>query len=330
MDELIQRIEQVASETEFSGVISIFKDSSALYNKAYGYRDIKTHLPNTTSTVFGIASGTKFFTALGIGVLIDKGLLSLDTTISEISQEYTSFIDENATIQHLLTHTSGIYDYYDEENEPDFEHFFVEIPWYKLETPSDYYPLFKGQSRKFRPGERYSYSNGGYVFLGMLIEKLTGSLYRDFIHEHVLHMANLHRSGFYAFNDLPENTANGYLKDRRTTNIYHLPLRGGGDGGMYTTTDDLCAFWDSLFSHRILSAKLTATYLETRSTFDTASGFGCGIEKRLDDSMFAIMGGDAGVGFDSRYVVPENLTINILSNITNGEEEMRDLILSYY
>ena len=327
--ELIQGIEHVASETEFSGVISIFKDSSTLYNKAYGYRDIKNHLPNTTSTVFGIASGTKFFTALGIGVLIDRGLLSLDTTIGEIAQEYTSFIDEHATIQHLLTHTSGIYDYYDEESNTDFENFFVEITWYKLESPSDYYPLFKGQAMKFRPGERYSYSNGGYVLLGMVIEKLTGSLYRDFIHENVLQVANMHRSGFYAFNDLPENTANGYLKDRRTTNIYHLPLRGGGDGGMYTTTDDLRAFWGSLFSHRILSADLTATFLKTHYTFDAASGYGCGIYKRLDDSMYAIEGGDAGVGFDSRYVVSENLTINILSNITNGDEEMREFILSY-
>ena len=330
MEELIPKIEQLASKTEFSGVVSIFKDSSALFTKAYGYRDIKNHLPNTTSTVFGIASGTKFFTALGIGVLIDQGLLSLGTTVGEIAQECTGFIDKQATVQHLLTHTSGMYDYYDEESEPDFENFFVEIPWYKLEAPSDYLPLFKGRSAKFPPGERYSYSNGGFVLLGMLIEKLTGSLYRDFIREHVLQVANMHRSGFYAFNDLPENTANGYLEDRRTTNIYHLPLRGGGDGGMYTTTDDLRAFWDSLFSHRILSTELTATFLKTHYTFDTASGYGCGIYKRLDNSMFAIEGGDAGVDFSSRYIVPENLTINSLSNITNGEEEMRDLILSYY
>jgi CubicO group peptidase (beta-lactamase class C family) len=330
MEGLIQRIEQVASETDFSGVISISKDSSTLYNKAYGYRDIKNHVPNTTSTLFGIASGTKFFTALGIGVLIDKGLLSLETPIREIDPEYTGFIDEQATIQHLLTHTSGIYDYYDEEVETDFENFFLEIPWYKLETPSDYFPLFQGHTLKFRPGERFSYSNGGFVFLGMLIEKLTGSLYRDFIREHVLQVANMHRSGFYAFNDLPENTANGYLEDRRTTNIYHLPLRGSGDGGMYTTTDDLRAFWDSLFSHRILSTELTATFLKTHYTLDRANGYGCGVYKRLDNNMFAIEGSDAGVGFVSRYVVPENLTINILSNITNGEEEIRDLILKYY
>jgi CubicO group peptidase (beta-lactamase class C family) len=325
MKELISRIEQAASEIEFSGVISIFRDASTMFSKAFGYRDIKNKLPNTTGTLFGIASGTKIFTALGIGVLVDRGVISLETTIGEIEQEYTSFIDEHATIQHLLTHTSGIYDYYDEEIEQDFESFSVAIPWCELETPSDYHPLFKDKAMKFRPGERYSYSNGGYVFLGMLIEKLTGMLYRDFIHEHVLHVANMHKSGFYAFNDLPENTANGYLEDRRTTNIYQLPLRGSGDGGMYTTTDDLRAFWDSLLSNRILSEELTNTFLNTHCTFDDTDGYGCGIYKRLDGSMFSIVGGDAGVGFDSRYLLRGKLTINILSNITNGENGIRDV-----
>jgi CubicO group peptidase (beta-lactamase class C family) len=329
MEELIHRIEQVAAETEFSGVVSIFRDGSLVFSQAFGYRDIKNHLPNTTSTAFGIASGTKFFTALGIGVLIDRGLLSLGTTIGEIAQDFTGFVDEYATIQHLLTHTSGIYDYFDEESEQDFENFSVAIPWYELETPSDYYPLFKDQALKFRPGERFSYSNGGFVFLGMLIEKLTGKLYRDFICENVLQVAGMHRSGFFAFNDLPENTANGYFEDRRTTNIYQLPLRGGGDGGMYTTTDDLRAFWGSLLSCRILSAELTASYLKTHHTFNATKGYACGIHKRLDDSMFAITGSDAGVGCDSRHVVSEKLTINVLSNITDGEEAISDVILSH-
>ena len=262
---------------EFSGVISIFRDGSTLFNQAFGYRDIKNQLPNTTGTIFGIASGTKIFTALGIGVLIDQGRLSLDTAVGEIDASYTGFIDGRATIRQLLTHTSGIYDYYDEEIEQDFDHFSVAIPWSELETPADYYPLLEGQVMKFQPGERYSYSNGGYVFLGMLIEKLTGMLYRDFIREHVLQVANMHRSGFYAFNDLPENTANGYLEDRRTTNIYQLPPRGGGDGGMYTTTEDLRAFWYSLFSNRILSEELTTTYLSTHCTFSDTAGYGCGV-----------------------------------------------------
>ncbi len=329
MDELVSRLVQRASETGFSGVISIFQGASTVFNEAFGYRDIKNKLPNTTRTIFGIASGTKLFTALGIGVLIDQGSISLGTTIKEIDSEYKGFIDGHATIQDLLTHTSGIYDYYDEEIEQDFEHFSVDIPWYELETPSDYYPLFMNKPMKFPPGERYSYSNGGYVFLGMLIERITGRLYRDFIREHVLKPGGMDHSGFYAFNDLPENTANGYLEDRRMTNIYHLPLRGGGDGGMYTTTDDLRSFWDSLFSNRILSAGLTGTYLRTHYRFNDTDGYGCGIYKKLNDSMFSIEGSDAGVGFDSRYLVPEKLTINILSNITNGENAIRDVVLDF-
>jgi len=140
MEALIRSIEQGAAELDFSGVISIFRAASAVFNKAFGYRDIKNRLPNTTSTIFGTASGTKIFTALGIGVLIDQDLLSLGTTVGEIDQAYTGFIDPQATIQHLLTHTSGIYDYYDEEIEQDFDHFSGEIPWSELGMPEEKYP----------------------------------------------------------------------------------------------------------------------------------------------------------------------------------------------
>jgi CubicO group peptidase (beta-lactamase class C family) len=181
---------------------------------------------------------------------------------------------------------------------------------------------------KFRPGERFSYSNGGYVFLGLVIEKLTGGLYRDFISEYVLGAAKMDRSGFYAFNDLPENTANGYLEDRKTTNIYQLPLRGAGDGGMYTTTEDLRKLWASLFSNKILSEQLTNTFLATHSTISDEIGYGCGLYKELDDSVFSIMGVDAGAGFYSRYVPEDKITINILSNITNGEYGVWDFLSS--
>jgi len=330
MNELVNRLEQKASDAEFSGVISIFKDASTVFSKAFGLRDSKNKLPNTTSTIFGIASGTKVFTALGIGVLVDNGMLSLGTKVREIDESYTGFIDENATIQQLLTHTSGIYDYYDEEIEQDFERFSVDIPWYELETPSDYCPLFKNKPMKYSPGERYSYSNGGYVFLGMLIERLSGMLYRDFIHDHVLKVAGMLNSGFFASNDLPENTANGYLEDRRTSNIFHLPLRGGGDGGMYTTTDDLHSFWNSLYSNRILSDELTKEYLRTYCTIRGTDGYGCGIYRRLDDQTFWIAGGDAGVGFVSKCHVHERLIINILSNITNGENGIDSTALGFH
>lgn len=327
MRELIEKIENTASGNDFSGVVSICRGREIIYDKGFGYRDIKNKMPNNTDTVFGIASGTKFFTALGIGVLIDQGKLSLESKMEELFPENTGFIDEKATVLHLLTHTSGIFDYYDEEKEQDYDNFTVEIPWCKLETPGDYYPLFKNEKMKFKAGERYSYSNGGYVFLGILIEKITGKLYRDFITEYVLKPANMKNSGFFAFNCLPANTANGYFEDRTTTNIFQLPIRGGGDGGMYTNSEDLLNLWNNLFSNKILSPELTKIYLEAHHDFGDGFGYGCGMYKKQDNSAFFITGGDAGVGFFSRHLPSEKITINVFSNITNGEEEIVDTLL---
>ncbi len=327
MKNLIMSIRNKIKETEFTGVVSVYDKNRVILNSETGYRDAKNKLTNDVRTKFGIASGTKLFTALGIGTLINQGLISLETTVKEIYRNNHTFIDENATILNLLTHTSGIYDYFDEELIEDFDNFHIDIPWYQLNTPSDYYSLFEGNSMKFQPNYRFSYSNGGYVFLGILIERITGFLYRDFIEEYVLKPANMNNSGFYAFNDLPENTANGYLGDSQTTNIYNVPIRGGGDGGMYTTTEDLRSFWDSLFSHKILSPDLTREYLKTYHQFNDTMGYGCGLYKRLDGSMFSIIGEDAGVGFDSRFIVPDGLTINILSNRTAGADDLRKAIL---
>jgi CubicO group peptidase (beta-lactamase class C family) len=329
VETLANRIEKTVQETDFSGVISVFENDSTVYNRAFGFRNVGENLPNNTNTAFGIASGTKFFTALGIGNLIDRGLISLNTKIRDIDKTFRKFIDEEATILHLLTHTSGVFDYYDEELIQDFDNYFVEIPWFQLETPSDYLSLFENQQMKYLPNQRYSYSNGGFVLLGIIIEKLTGTAYREFILDNILASANMQQSGFHAFNALPKNTASGYKKDRQTTNIYNLPIRGGGDGGMYTTTKDLRSFWQSLFSYNILSEDLTNEFLRTHQKFNNEKGYGCGIYKRLDDTMYSIVGGDAGVGFDSRYMPNRNLTANILSNMTNGEEDLAKIVLEH-
>ncbi len=329
MKTVIEKIEQKAAETDFSGVISIYDEHSVVYNHAFGFRDVSNKLPNNTETIFGIASGTKVFTALGIGKLVDLGMISLNTKMKSIDRTFNTFIDTDATILNLLTHTSGVYDYYDEEIIQDFDNYFVEIPWFQLETPSDYYPLFKNKAMKNFPNEKYSYSNGGFVLLGIIIERISGTTYRDFICDNVLDPAKMKNSGFFAFNELPENTAYGYKKDRKTTNIYNLPIRGGGDGGMYATSEDLRLFWKNLFSYKILSENLTTEYLKTQHKFNDRKGYGCGIYKRLDDTMYSIVGGDAGVGFESRHFPNENLTINILSNTTDGEEEIRNTVMAH-
>ncbi len=328
MVELSERIETEAKRCDFSGVVSIRIGPASTYHKAFGYRDVKNKLRNNIGTKFGIASGTKLFTALGIGVLIDQGRLSLKTTMSEVDRSFHTFIDKQATILQLLTHTSGIYDYYDEEIVTDFENFSVEIPWSRLETPSDYLPLFEGRPMKYSPGTRYSYSNGGFVFLGIIIERVSGMLYRDFMAENVFLPAKMEDSGFYPFNDLPANTANGYLNDGETTNIYNLPIRGGADGGMYTTSLDLESFWNRLLASQILSPALTNTYLKTHCKLNANSGYGCGIYKKLDDSAFYIVGSDAGIGFFSQYCANDGAIVSVLSNRTAGDEPLVQSILA--
>ncbi len=316
-----------AKEENFSGVISIYSNNNEVFNKAFGFRDIPNKIENNTGTKFGIASGTKFITALGIGKLIDTGEIGLRTKITEIFKEKFSFINKEASILNLLNHTSGIYDYYDEDIIDDFDDFYVDIPWYKLTTPSDYLPLFMDKKPKFKPGERFSYSNGGYVFLGAIIEKISSMLYRDFIKEYILMPLSMGNSGFYPLNELPENTANGYKNNRLTTNIYNLPVIGGGDGGMFSNTYDIYNLWVDFFDRKVLSPDLTDEYIKTQSLIDKTRGYGCGIYKTLDNSVYYITGCDAGVDFFS-LCIPESKTIyNIFSNITEGDKGISEFII---
>jgi CubicO group peptidase (beta-lactamase class C family) len=334
LDKLAEKVRMKAEETTFFGAVSIFNGDEPLYEEAFGYADIAEKRPNNVNTRFAIASGTKFFTALGIGTLIDAGRLSLDTTVKEIFGKDLSYVDSRATIVHLLSHTSGIYDYYDEELDIDCENFFVDIPWFKLETPMDYLPLFEGKLPKFTPGDRYSYSNGGYIFLGIILEKITGQLYRDYIHKKVFVPAGMTDPGFFSFTRLPENTAWGYKPNQDgtfDTNIYNLPVRGASDGGLYTTVGDIRRVWDAFLDYEILSEKLTEDYMTPHAVINDRFRYGYGLYMRkfLDMDMVFFGGGDAGVGFDSRYIRGLNLGITVISNITDGEEQIRKVILDH-
>lgn len=334
IDRLIEVVRKQAEETSFTGAVSVFSKNEPLYEEAFGYADIAEKRRNNVNTRFAIASGTKFFTALGIGTLIDKGKLSLDTPVKEIFGKDLTYVDSQATIANLLSHTSGIFDYYDEELDIDWENYFVDIPWFQLETPSDYLPLFDGKVPKFSPGERYSYSNGGYVFLGIIIEKITGQVYRNYIHENVFVPAGMNDSGFFSFTRLPENTAWGYKPNKDgtfDTNIYNLPIRGASDGGMYTTVGDIRRVWKSFHDYKILSEELTEDYMTPHAVINDRFSYGYGVymRKHLDRSMVFFQGGDAGVGFDSRYIREMDLGITVVSNITDGEEQVRKVILDY-
>jgi CubicO group peptidase (beta-lactamase class C family) len=325
-DQLMKTLDASIKEHAFSGVISIRRQGTVLYQRAAGYADRSNKIANTLATRFGIASGTKFFTALAIGKLIEAQKLSFDTKLKDcVALSFPPYAPE-ITIRHLLTHTSGIPDYYDEEKIDDFDTFSVGIPWYALKGPRDYLALLADEPMKFAPGESFSYSNSGYILLGVVIEELTGQRYQDFVEQAIFKPIGMEQSGYFALNKLPENTALGYIEEAEGwhTNVYNLPIIGASDGGAFTTVQDIETLWQAFWGFKILPRALVEIYTQPFVKYETERAhtyYGHGIWMREDTSGNReeyITGCDAGVSFKSIVNRVSGLEISVLSNTTDG------------
>ncbi len=224
-----------------------------------------------------------------------------------------------------MTHTSGIPDYFDEELIADFDNFTVAVPWNLLKGPRDYLQVFPDEPMKFTPGQRFSYSNGGYILLGVIVEELTGMAYRDYVTQQIFQPAGMTRSGFFSFNRLPENTASGYIEDDQgwRTNIYNLPIIGASDGGAYTTAHDLMKMWDAFWACEIISSDLVHLFSQPFFAADTEGqhryyGHGMWIYQTENINEPYITGCDAGVSFESGVIRRNNFLTTVLSNTSNG------------
>jgi CubicO group peptidase (beta-lactamase class C family) len=216
----------------FTGVVRVGDQSWA-----FGYADRAHEIPNTVDTQFGIASGTKGFTRLVV-----HATLPLDLHARELLGDDLPRIDDRVTVEQLLEHTSGIGDYYDEDVQTDFEAYVMTVPVHELATTEDYVKALDGYPQLFEPGTRTKYCNSGYVVLALLAERATGKSFYELVQRHVCEPARMRDTAFFRSDQLPGRAAIGYLSDGRT-NVFHLPLRGSGDGGLYTTLDDLDRFW---------------------------------------------------------------------------------------
>ncbi|NCG25011.1 MAG: serine hydrolase, partial [Actinobacteria bacterium] len=165
------------------------------------------------------------------------------------------------TIETLLAPRSGVGDYLDEEQLGDIDDFILDVSAHTLATPDDYLPQISSHPQVSAPGERFAYNNGGFVMLSIAMERATGARFHDPVRERVFEPAKMTGAGFSRSDDLPANAAFGYVKSGRT-NVFHLPVIGGGDGGAYVTAEDMSAFWIALFDGRLLSNDLAAAMIE--------------------------------------------------------------------
>jgi len=320
MDNLVESVRQVASATGFSGVIRIDKGAHTEVSEAYGLAHRGLQIPNTEDTRFAIASGGKGFTALAVVSLISDGATSLDTAARSVLGDDLPLIADDVTVGHLLEHRSGIGDYIDEENEDlDVNDYVLVSPVHELTTAEAFLAEVDGHPTKFPAGERFSYCNGGYIVLALIAERVAGVAYHDLIIERVLIPAGLTDTAFLRSDEPSGRTALGYLhSDGLRTNILHLPVRGNGDGGIYTTVADMHAFWKAFADGRIVPGEWVGEMTRPHSDVpEEDARYGLGFWLAETGPVVKLVGGDAGVSFYSAHDPVTSSTWTVVSN-TNG------------
>jgi len=322
----------IQNNNSFSGTALVKDNEKILLDISFGYANRSERLKNLTSTRYGIASGCKLFTSISICQLVEKGLLSFDSTLSECLDINFPNWDEKITIHHLLTHTSGIPDYFDEEVMDDFEELWINHPMYHIRCSRDFLPLFQNEHMKSKMGERFHYNNAGYILLGLVVEQLSGLSFTDYVEANIFKKAGMVNSGYYAFDALPENTAIGYIDNSDGTwksNIYSLPVKGGPDGGAYVTAKDMVRLWEALINHKLLNEALTNQLLTAHTQVKEGSFYGYGIWIKKNENgivKYHVMGYDPGVSFHSAYFPNSSFKVVVCSNKSAGAFDIMNRI----
>ncbi|WP_277211152.1 serine hydrolase domain-containing protein [Isoptericola croceus] len=320
VDRLEAAVSDAAPEKQFSGVVTVDVAEDRLVERAFGYAHRALEVPNSPSHRFAVASGSKAFTALTVMRLVESGSLQLTTTAREILGADLPLVDDAVTVEHLLTHTSGIGDYLDEEADWEVDDHVLRSPVHTLDRAEAFLPELDGFAQKSAPGERFAYNNGGYVILALIAERVGGSTFHDLVHREVCDRAGLTSTRFLRSDDLPGDAALGYLDAASNrTNLLHLPVLGNGDGGIYTTGDDLHRFWRALFVGRIVDPATVEMMIRPRHDVP-AEGlrYGMGFWLHRTGPAVVIEGYDAGVSFRSTHDPGSATTVSVLGNTSEG------------
>ena len=270
--ELDSYFNSLVAENKLSGVVLVAKDGVAVASKAAGIANKATNARIDLNTKFNLGSMNKMFTAVAIAQLAQAGKLSFTDTVGKHLPDYPNKeVADKVTIHQLLTHTSGMGMYFGQKFKEQRE---------KLVTVAAHLPLFAADPLAFPPGEKFQYSNAGYMLLGAIIEKVSGQDYYTYVQEHIYKPAGMDDTGFYDATKETPNLAVGYTKMspdgqpqaeiRDNTNLREV--RGGPAGGGFSTAPDLVKFQQALFSYKLLDK--AHTELVTTGKVDGPRGMG--------------------------------------------------------
>ncbi len=320
MSSLQAAVDEVAERTGFSGVVRVDRAGTAELCAAYGLADRAHAIPVTVETRLATASGAKGLTALAVMALVERGTLGLGTTARSLLGADLPLVADDVTIEHLLAHRSGIGDYLDEDAVDSVTDYVMPVPVHRLATAEQYLAVLGGHATVSPAGEVFAYNNGGYVLLALLAERASGVGYHELVRSLVTQPAGMVDTEFLRSDELPGRAALGYLfAEGPRTNVLHLPVRGVGDGGVYSTAADLSAFWDALLGGRIVAPALVAEMVRPRSDWpEEGKRYGLGFHLGATDDAVWLEGYDAGVSFASRHQPSTAITYTVLSNWSDG------------
>jgi CubicO group peptidase (beta-lactamase class C family) len=301
-------------------VVRVDRGDEVVLERAYGLAHRGYEIPNETGTRFAIASGVKGMTALAVVSLVEEGTLELSTTARSVLGDDLPLIADDVTIEHLLAHRSGIGDYLEENAGYEITDYVMPVPVHELATTEQFVAVLDGHPTSFTAGERFSYCNGGFVVLALIAERAGGAPFHDLVGQRVCEPAGMRDTVFLRSDELPRDAALGYLHaDGLRTNVLHLPVRGSGDGGIYTNAADVRRLWTSFFAGEIVSSDWVSEMVRPRSDApDHKKRYGLGFWLHGTTDTVILEGYDAGVSFRSLHDPTTETTCTVVSNWTDG------------
>src|ERR1700752_351656 len=269
---LRKRIDELVAVDLFSGAVLVAKDGKTVFAQAYGLADREKKTPNTLKTRFRLGSMNKMFTAVATLQLVQDGKLDLKAPFGNYLTDYKNKdVASKVTIEQMLTHTGGTGDIFG----PEFEKNRLE-----LKTLQDYVKLYGNRGPEFEPGSQWKYSNYGFLLLGVIVEKVSGQSYYDYVRDHIFKPAGMTATASEPEDQGVADRSVGYMRSDGTSwqpNNDPLPYRGPSAGGGFSTVEDLLKFATALQTNKLLKPQytemLTTGKVETPNGYKYAYGF---------------------------------------------------------
>ena len=306
-----QVVQSYVSSEQFMGSVLVARDGKILLSKGYGFANLEWEVPNSPAAKFRLGSVTKQFTAVCILLLEERGKLKIDDPVKKYMPDAPPAWDK-VTVFHLLTHTSGI---------PSFTGF----PDYAsteafATTPEKLVARFRDKPLEFQPGEKWNYSNSGYVLLGYLIGKITQQSYSQFLQENIFTPLGMKDSGYDSNSAIIQHRASGYTPGPQgPTNAGYvdmsIPLSAGA---LYSTTEDLLRWEQGLMGGKLLSA---ASLQKMTTPFKNDYAFGLAVHTVNGRKLIEHGGGIEGFNTMLAYYPDDKLAVVVLANLSGRAPE---------